>query len=82
MTGKAFIKKCLPVLQTRKGTTTNALTELTDLYPAIAALAGLPVPDNPGGTSVQPLLNHPGLQWKKAAFSQFPGHGPGRKNLT
>ena len=79
MTGKEFIKKCLPVLQTGKGTTTNALTEFADLYPAIAALAGLPVPGNPGGTSVQPLLNHPGLQWKKAAFSQFPGRWPWKK---
>jgi arylsulfatase A-like enzyme len=57
---------------------TRALVELVDLYPALADLAGLPLPAHLEGTSFKPLLENPGHAWKTAAFSQYlrPGKPP------
>lgn len=55
-----------------QGIRTDALVELVDLYPTLADLAGLPKPEGVEGSSMKPLLKNPSLEWKKAAFSQFP----------
>ena len=46
------------------------------MYPSLAAAAGLPPPATEcrgclEGHSATPLLDNPGLEWKKAAFSQY-----------
>ncbi len=68
---------------TDKGMRTNALVELVDIFPTITELAGVKVPPlcpvgdkQPlacvEGASLAPLLKNPDMQWKKAAFSQYP----------
>ena len=57
------------------GRSTNALTELVDVYPTLCELAGLPLPNHLDGTSAAPLLNAPDRPWKRAAFSQYPRRG-------
>ncbi len=58
--------------QKHKGKTTDAIVELVDLYPTLADLAHLPVPESLEGTSVKPVLEDPSARWEEAAFSQFP----------
>lgn len=56
----------------RAGGSTDALVELIDLYPTLAELCGLPLPDKLDGRSLAPLLRKPKQSWKTAAYSQFP----------
>lgn len=55
-----------------RGKSTDALVELVDLYPSLCDLAGLSKPSHLEGCSFKPLLTNPALEWKTAAFSQFP----------
>lgn len=55
-----------------RGSSTDALVELVDIYPTLCELAKVPLPDHLEGHSFVPLLDAPRLQWKKAAFSQYP----------
>ena len=55
---------------TGKGKTSPAIVELLDLYPTLADLAGLTPPTSIQGTSLRPLLENPGAEWKRPAFTQ------------
>lgn len=77
---------------TNKGVRTSALVELVDIFPSLAEMAGLDVPDmcttHSGksiacveGVSVAPLLKDPSIPWKKAVFSQYPRPDGGLKQL-
>lgn len=58
-----------------KDHSTDALVEFVDVYPTLAELADLPLPEHLEGTSMAPLLDDPDRDWKSAAFSQYP-RGP------
>jgi uncharacterized sulfatase len=58
------------------GKVTTGLVELVDLYPTLVDLANLPDPAHAlEGTSFQPLLEDPDLQWKSAVFSESKREG-------
>lgn len=54
------------------GQRTSSPTELLDLFPTLTALCGLPKPEGLEGTDLAPLLSHPSLPLKPAAFTQHP----------
>jgi iduronate 2-sulfatase len=58
--------------QKNKGSHTNGLVELVDIYPTLAELAGLQVSKELDGISMVPLMKETERPWKKAVFSQFP----------
>lgn len=47
----------------------KSLVEQVDIYPTLAGLAGIPVPENVQGVSLQPLLADPSAKIKPAAYS-------------
>ncbi len=53
------------------GVATDALVELVDLYPTLADLCGLPIPEGLEGTSFRPVLEDPEIPWKPAVFSEL-----------
>lgn len=57
------------------GSKTYGLTEYVDIYPTICELAGLELPEHLEGISAVPLMDDPEMQWKSAAFSQYPRGG-------
>ena len=61
----------VPWLKEQHGRGTQKITELIDLYPTLADLAGIPAPDNLQGTSLTPLLaDTQSPKWTKdAAFT-------------
>ena len=54
------------------GLETKALVEAVDIFPSLADLAGLGVPQYLEGTSFKPVLENPDTPWKKGAVSQQP----------
>jgi uncharacterized sulfatase len=53
------------------GVACQRVVEYVDLYPTIADLAGLPLPQNLAGRSLKPLLEEPGREWDHPAFTQI-----------
>jgi iduronate 2-sulfatase len=53
------------------GVGTESLVEMVDLYPTLAALAGLEVPRDLDGCSFLPLLNDPHATARDVVLSQF-----------
>ena len=54
------------------GARSNGIVEFVDIYPTLADLAGLSLPNHLEGTSFKGLLDKPQQAWKQAAFSQYP----------
>ncbi|MDP0496365.1 MAG: sulfatase [Verrucomicrobiota bacterium JB024] len=54
------------------GETTDAMVELLDLYPTLAELCNLPLPDGVEGVSLVPVLEDPASEVKPAAYTQHP----------
>ena len=55
-----------------KGSRTEALAELLDLYPTLAELCGLPRAEGVEGTSLVPVLQNPKASVKEFAITQHP----------
>lgn len=51
------------------GRTSGRTVELLDIYPTLADLAGLPIPDRIDGQSLQPLLDNPDARWSHPAYT-------------
>lgn len=63
---------------TRPGSSTKQLAETVDIYPTLAALAGLPAPTGPqpiDGTSLVPVLKAPATRVRDHAYHCFPRGG-------
>ncbi|MEM8873678.1 MAG: sulfatase [Planctomycetota bacterium] len=54
----------------------DALVELIDLYPTVAELVGMSVPEHVQGTSFVPLLSEPSTPWKRGALSYYDRRNP------
>lgn len=52
------------------GRASRAVVEFVDIYPTVAALAGVPAPANLAGRSLVPLLENPTRAWSGRAFTQ------------
>lgn len=57
--------------QQHRGSKTEALVELIDMYPTLAQLCSLTPPAEFEGKSFVPLLRDPNLKWKDAAFTTY-----------
>jgi iduronate 2-sulfatase len=68
----------VPGLKTA-GQRTDALAEFVDVYPTLAELCGLPLPEHLEGASLVPVLRDPTKAVKSAAFSQYPRGVSGRQ---
>jgi len=58
--------------QKTSGMQTSALVEFVDMYPTLADLCGIGLSEGLEGTSFVPVLEKPDIEWKEAAFSQYP----------
>jgi uncharacterized sulfatase len=53
-----------------KGQTSNRTVELLDIYPTLAALNGLPLPNDQDGHDLSPLIKNPTAKWTHPAYTQ------------
>ncbi|BCX50243.1 iduronate-2-sulfatase [Haloferula helveola] len=63
----------------KDGERTRQPTTLTDLYPTLCELAGLPVPEQCTGASVVPQLKAPGKVDDRVSLTSYVFRGPGGK---
>ncbi|MEM7143895.1 MAG: sulfatase [Verrucomicrobiota bacterium] len=56
----------------KKPAVCDSFTELLDLYPTVAALCGLEVPDRLQGKDISPMLDDPDYEVRDTAFSVAP----------
>lgn len=56
----------------QKGSPSNSVVELIDIYPTLCDLANIPQPDHLAGKSLVPVLHNPNAIVKGVAMSQFP----------
>ena len=59
------------------GTVSTRTVELIDIYPTLADLCGLPIPNGLDGVSLAPLLNNPAAEWNRPAYTVWNEHGKG-----
>jgi len=52
-----------------KGTSTDAIVQMVDIYPTLAEIAGYDAPDDLDGHSLVPLLKDPDADWNYPAFT-------------
>lgn len=55
----------------KAGQRTEALAEFVDIFPTLCDLAGLPVPGQCQGESLQAVLDNPAIKGKEAVYSQW-----------
>jgi uncharacterized sulfatase len=53
-----------------KGKVCNRTVELLDIYPTLARLSNLPLPNSQDGDDLSPLLNDPEAEWSHPAYTQ------------
>ena len=58
--------------QKNAGQKCDALVEFVDVYPTLADLCGLPIPNGLDGVSLKPLIENPAGSVKKMTISQYP----------
>jgi len=57
--------------KSKKGISIDAFVESVDIYPTIAELCGLNLPEHLAGISLDPLLEDPDQAWSNMSFNQF-----------
>lgn len=70
---------------TRPGSSTRQLAESVDIFPTLAALAGLPAPKGPqpmDGVSLLPVLQNPSARVRDHAYHAYPKRTLGRAIRT
>lgn len=58
--------------QKTAGQKCDAPVEFVDVYPTLAEVCGLPIPEGLDGKSLKPFLENPGAPKQKVAISQYP----------
>jgi iduronate 2-sulfatase len=61
----------VPPKTKQKGKVSPRIVELIDVYPTLAELCGLAMPDYIDGASLKPLLENPKVPWTRPAFTQL-----------
>ena len=57
------------------GRVTSSYTDLVDIFPTLAVLAGLPAPDGVDGDDVSAVFDNPTTLVKSVAYHQYPACG-------
>ena len=70
----------VPLIVAAPGATGNGqacyrIVQSLDIYPTLAELCGLTPPAGIEGTSLTPLLRHPGAEWNRPAYSSWSEDG-------